>query len=85
MLKSCLWTEWSLSTDYDECKTTGMCTNGRCKNMMGSFKCICNPGYMLSSSGEVCIGKKFQILCLKKLTYISVIALSELKIYPDIR
>ena len=43
--------------DYDECSTTGMCTNGRCFNMDGSFKCVCNTGYILAPNGEVCIGK----------------------------
>ena len=34
-----------------------MCNNGICTNMDGSFKCVCNPGYVLSSSGFSCIGK----------------------------
>ena len=48
--------DWSF-TDYDECRSTGMCTNGRCQNMMGSFKCVCNPGFTLARSGEACIGE----------------------------
>ena len=34
-----------------------MCTNGMCRNLDGGFKCICNPGYLLAPSGEVCLGK----------------------------
>ena len=25
--------------------------------MMGSFKCVCNPGFTLARSGEACIGE----------------------------
>jgi len=40
----------------DECADTGMCENGRCLNMDGSFKCVCNPGYKLGPTGKHCIG-----------------------------
>ena len=55
--------------DYNECQTTGMCTNGMCMNLDGSFKCICNPGYLLAPSGEVCLGMSKTVICFKaKLT-----------------
>lgn len=43
--------------DHDECSETGMCNNGVCTNMDGSFKCVCHQGYVLSPSGFACIGK----------------------------
>ena len=47
--------------DHDECSETGMCANGVCTNMDGSFKCVCNDGYVLSSSGFACTGEKEQL------------------------
>ncbi|KAK8752712.1 hypothetical protein OTU49_007100, partial [Cherax quadricarinatus] len=41
--------------DHDKCSKTGMCANGICTNMDGSFKCSCNAGFMLSPSGFACI------------------------------
>lgn len=43
--------------DHDECRETGMCANGLCINMDGSFKCQCKNGYVLSTSGHACSGK----------------------------
>ena len=40
----------------DECAETGMCSNGKCINMDGSFKCVCDSGYKLSPDGKNCIG-----------------------------
>ena len=34
-----------------------MCTNGRCVNLDGSYKCICDVGFILSDDGGVCIGE----------------------------
>jgi len=45
--------------DHDECSETGMCANGQCINMDGSFKCQCHSGFILSPSGHACIGKVF--------------------------
>ena len=45
------------AVDYDECKTSGMCTNGQCVNIDGSFQCLCNTGFILAANGEVCIGE----------------------------
>lgn len=44
--------------DHDECQDTGMCTNGHCINMNGSFKCECNDGYTLSPTRNTCIGEE---------------------------
>ena len=45
-------------TDIDECvEIPGICTNGHCVNLAGSFQCECFDGYELSSTGDECIGK----------------------------
>lgn len=44
-------------TDHDECQENGMCANGVCVNMHGSFKCQCHSGYILSPTGHSCIGE----------------------------
>ena len=44
------------STDQDECLIRNMCLNGLCINEDGSFKCICKPGYLLDTSGRMCVG-----------------------------
>lgn len=46
-----------MCTDHDECAEIGMCTNGICINMDGSFKCSCKSGFKLSPTGFACIGK----------------------------
>ena len=49
----------SLSLDIDECIMNGvMCRNGRCVNTEGSFQCICNAGFELTSDGKNCIGEE---------------------------
>lgn len=47
----------SRATDIDECQHRSLCTNGRCRNTEGSFRCICSQGYTLSSTGDQCEGK----------------------------
>lgn len=44
-------------SDHDECSETGMCANGLCINMDGSFKCQCKVGFILSPTGHACVGK----------------------------
>lgn len=40
-----------------------MCTNGNCRNTIGSFECVCNPGYELDDRGLNCTGN-FECLSL---------------------
>ena len=46
-----------ISIDYNECQQTGMCQNGQCVNMEGSYQCVCRPGFDLSEDKSVCLGK----------------------------
>ncbi|XP_078142364.1 fibrillin-2 [Centroberyx gerrardi] len=43
-------------TDIDECKVIpDVCTNGRCINTMGSYRCHCNLGYITTITGTACV------------------------------
>lgn len=60
------WISWcSLSlapllTDIDECKTTeNVCGGHACLNMLGSYRCECEAGYMFNSITRLCEGKLF--------------------------
>lgn len=42
--------------DINECaQNPGVCENGACENMIGSYRCICNPGFQLDTTGKRCI------------------------------
>ena len=44
-------------TDIDECVTMpGLCANGRCRNTLGSFQCICQPGFHYNNERMICEG-----------------------------
>jgi len=45
--------------DMDECSTSGMCENGKCVNMEGSFKCVCDSGFRIGPDLSHCIGIDF--------------------------
>jgi len=48
----CVW-----SVDVDECREmTGVCANGDCINLLGSFNCICHAGYTLTADRTTCVG-----------------------------
>ena len=45
-------------SDINECEeVAGICTNGDCQNLDGSFSCICGSGFRLSPSRDSCLGK----------------------------
>ncbi|XP_077573619.1 fibrillin-2-like [Stigmatopora nigra] len=42
--------------DINECEVfPGLCTNGRCVNTQGSFRCECAEGLTLDSTGRTCV------------------------------
>lgn len=43
--------------DHNECEKNGMCANGKCLNVQGSFQCRCKSGFVMSQTGHSCIGK----------------------------
>ena len=45
-------------TDIDECSSnTFDCGNGSCLNVLGSYICVCLPGYVFNLKERQCIGK----------------------------
>ncbi|MEQ2240748.1 Fibrillin-2, partial [Ilyodon furcidens] len=52
--------------DINECEVfPGVCTNGRCVNTQGSFRCECAAGLTLDSSGRTCVDTRSE-QCYKK-------------------
>lgn len=46
----------TLSTDINECaQNPAICENGACENLIGTYRCICNAGFEVDSSGKVCV------------------------------
>lgn len=53
---------FSGGADINECALDpDICPNGICENLRGTYKCICNSGYEVDSSGKNCVGKKFHL------------------------
>ena len=43
--------------DIDECsQDSGICSNGVCENMMGTYQCMCNDGYQQTGQKSHCEG-----------------------------
>uniref|UniRef100_A0A672H6I1 Fibrillin-1 n=1 Tax=Salarias fasciatus TaxID=181472 RepID=A0A672H6I1_SALFA len=42
--------------DIDECRVMGnLCKNGQCINALGSYNCVCKPGYTTDITGTLCV------------------------------
>ncbi|KAM9409241.1 fibrillin-1 isoform 1-T1 [Pholidichthys leucotaenia] len=42
--------------DIDECRVMGnLCKNGQCINTLGSYNCLCKPGYAPDITGRQCV------------------------------
>ena len=56
--------------DIDECsRTSGICSNGVCENMMGTYQCICDEGYQQMGSNRAhCEGDYFDC-CKEKIIF----------------
>lgn len=35
----------------------GLCQNGKCMNIRGGYRCMCNVGYKLTMDAKRCLGK----------------------------
>lgn len=44
------------SPDINECLKPGMCPNGHCENLPGTYRCLCNEGFLPSSDSKGCSG-----------------------------
>ena len=45
-------------SDENECRSKpGICENGRCVNIIGSYVCECGEGYQTDSTRTQCLGK----------------------------
>ncbi|XP_039984544.1 fibrillin-2b [Xiphias gladius] len=52
--------------DINECEVfPGVCTNGRCVNTQGSFRCECAEGLTLDSTGRTCVDMRSEQCYLK--------------------
>lgn len=48
---------WLIFSDIDECsRTSGICSNGVCENMMGTYQCVCDDGYQHGAIKSHCEG-----------------------------
>ncbi|XP_049754503.1 fibrillin-1 isoform X3 [Elephas maximus indicus] len=46
----------SAGSDINECALDpDICPNGSCENLRGTYKCICNSGYEVDSTGKNCV------------------------------
>lgn len=49
----------TLLTDIDECASmSNLCDGGSCVNTLGSYLCICLPGYTVDPVKESCVGEQ---------------------------
>ncbi|XP_030833292.1 fibrillin-2 isoform X4 [Strongylocentrotus purpuratus] len=47
-----------LYEDINECKVfPGICENGICINTDGSYRCQCQPGFILDTTGRICVDR----------------------------
>ena len=42
--------------DHNECHLNSTCVNGKCVNLVGNYRCLCDQGYQPSRQGKACSG-----------------------------
>ncbi|XP_031155842.2 latent-transforming growth factor beta-binding protein 1 isoform X2 [Sander lucioperca] len=47
--------------DFDECQLQGACPNGNCLNTVGSYRCMCKPGFVPDPTLTTCICKSYNL------------------------
>lgn len=60
-MKSCFF--YMCASDIDECERQP-CGNGTCKNTVGSYNCLCFPGFELTHNND-CMGRNCSLFCFK--------------------
>ena len=50
----------------------GLCQNGKCMNIRGGHRCMCNVGYKLTMDAKRCLGKGKVIFMFYHLPYFPV-------------
>lgn len=73
--KSLNWSSFSLipwCTDLDECQLQGVCPNGNCLNTLGSYRCMCKPGYVPDPTLTTCICKSYNPTFLSLVTVLFI-------------
>lgn len=54
----------SISSDVDECKgSRPACEGHGCLNLLGTFRCECQPGFIFNSISKVCEGGLVLVMC----------------------
>lgn len=75
-----------LCTDVDECLLRKPCQH-ECRNTIGSFQCLCPPGYQLLPNGRSCKGESLTKLFPSHITFVlaSIITANLLLSFSTIR
>ena len=58
----CLWISFaSISPDVNECselnRRMSLCKNAKCINTLGSYRCVCLPGFSPSERPNYCVAR----------------------------
>ena len=48
---------FSMHTDINECSINNGSCSQTCTNLIGSYFCSCQTGYILAGDGTACVGK----------------------------
>lgn len=66
-----MWSDLCVCSDIDECREIpGVCENGVCINLIGSFRCECPMGFVYNDKLLICEGQF--VVCLIHYMYTTV-------------